>query len=55
MTDLTEQDGDPGRPQQAEDAAPTKRLRLLVVDDHEVVRQGLAALLNRRDGRPAIP
>ena len=50
MTDLTEQDGDPGRPQQAEDAAPIKRLRLLVVDDHEVVRQGLAALLSRRDG-----
>jgi two-component system response regulator DevR len=50
MTDLTEQDGDPGRPQQAEDAAPTKRLRLLVVDDHEVVRQGLASLLSRRDG-----
>jgi DNA-binding NarL/FixJ family response regulator len=25
-------------------------LRLLVVDDHEVVRQGLVALLNRRDG-----
>jgi len=25
-------------------------LRLLVVDDHEVVRQGLVALLDRRDG-----
>ncbi len=28
----------------------TKPLRLLVVDDHEVVRQGLVALLDRRDG-----
>jgi two-component system response regulator DevR len=27
-----------------------KTLRLLVVDDHEVVRQGLVALLDRRDG-----
>ena len=25
-------------------------LRLLFVDDHEVVRQGLAALLDRREG-----
>ena len=25
-----------------------KQLRLLVVDDHEVVRQGLVALLDRR-------
>ena len=29
---------------------PARRLRLLVVDDHEVVRQGLAALLDRRVG-----
>jgi len=29
--------------------APTPVLRLLVVDDHEVVRQGLVALLDRRD------
>jgi DNA-binding NarL/FixJ family response regulator len=29
---------------------PTPLLRLLVVDDHEVVRQGLVALLDRRDG-----
>jgi DNA-binding NarL/FixJ family response regulator len=29
---------------------PTSVLRLLVVDDHEVVRQGLVALLDRRDG-----
>jgi DNA-binding NarL/FixJ family response regulator len=28
----------------------TPLLRLLVVDDHEVVRQGLVALLDRRDG-----
>lgn len=31
------------------DAEPTRPLRLLVVDDHEVVRQGLVALLDRRD------
>jgi DNA-binding NarL/FixJ family response regulator len=29
---------------------PTRTLRLLVVDDHEVVRQGLVALLDRRPG-----
>jgi DNA-binding NarL/FixJ family response regulator len=29
---------------------PTDPLRLLVVDDHEVVRQGLVALLDRRPG-----
>ena len=29
---------------------PAKQLRLLVVDDHEVVRQGLVALLDRRPG-----
>ncbi len=29
---------------------PAATLRLLVVDDHEVVRQGLVALLDRRDG-----
>jgi DNA-binding NarL/FixJ family response regulator len=28
----------------------TNPLRLLIVDDHEVVRQGLVALLDRRDG-----
>ncbi len=32
------------------DATPTAVLRLLVVDDHEVVRQGLVALLGRREG-----
>ena len=30
--------------------ASQRPLRLLVVDDHEVVRQGLVALLDRRDG-----
>ncbi|MEX2012109.1 MAG: response regulator transcription factor, partial [Chloroflexota bacterium] len=30
--------------------SPARALRLLVVDDHEVVRQGLAALLDRREG-----
>jgi two-component system response regulator DevR len=35
----------------AERRSPESRpLRLLLVDDHEVVRQGLAALLDRRDG-----
>jgi two-component system response regulator DevR len=29
---------------------PARALRLLVVDDHEVVRQGLVALLDRRSG-----
>jgi two-component system, NarL family, response regulator DevR len=29
---------------------PPRRLRLLVVDDHEVVRQGLVSLLDRRSG-----
>jgi DNA-binding NarL/FixJ family response regulator len=32
------------------DPAPVKQFRLLVVDDHEVVRQGLVALLDRRPG-----
>ena len=32
------------------DATPNPVLRLLVVDDHEVVRQGLVALIDRRDG-----
>jgi two-component system response regulator DevR len=31
-------------------SSAAKPLRLLVVDDHEVVRQGLVALLDRRDG-----
>ena len=32
------------------EATPARTLRLLVVDDHEVVRQGLVALLDRRPG-----
>jgi two-component system, NarL family, response regulator DevR len=32
------------------ESAPAQTLRLLVVDDHEVVRQGLVALLDRRPG-----
>ena len=32
------------------EAKPARELRLLVVDDHEVVRQGLVALLGRREG-----
>jgi two-component system response regulator DevR len=32
------------------DTTPARTLRLLVVDDHEVVRQGLVALLDRRPG-----
>jgi DNA-binding NarL/FixJ family response regulator len=31
------------------DGSATRPLRLLVVDDHEVVRQGLASLLDRRE------
>ena len=29
---------------------PARMLRLLIVDDHEIVRQGLVALLDRREG-----
>ena len=32
------------------ESPPARTLRLLVVDDHEVVRQGLVALLDRRPG-----
>src|SRR3970282_2079155 len=32
------------------DAGAERPLRLVVVDDHEVVRQGLVALLDRRSG-----
>ena len=32
------------------DTGPARSLRVLVVDDHEVVRQGLVALLDRRPG-----
>ncbi len=40
MTDTTEPATKP---------SPARALRLLVVDDHEVVRRGLAALLDRRE------
>jgi DNA-binding NarL/FixJ family response regulator len=33
-----------------ENEAPASPLRLLVVDDHEVVRQGLVSMLGRREG-----
>jgi DNA-binding NarL/FixJ family response regulator len=34
----------------SEGSAPQQPLRVMIVDDHEVVRQGLVALLGRRDG-----
>src|SRR3954447_4263066 len=37
-----------GRASAAPGAPPANPLRLLVVDDHEVVRQGLVALIDRR-------
>jgi two-component system response regulator DevR len=41
----------PGSGSAAERRPPDSRpLRLLIVDDHEVVRQGLVALLDRREG-----
>ncbi|MEA2027165.1 MAG: response regulator transcription factor, partial [Chloroflexota bacterium] len=49
MTDPTEAQGIPRSPSVGGKSSPSKKLRLLVVDDHEVVRQGLAALLNRRE------
>jgi len=49
MTDPTESKGIPKSPTAGGKSSPVKKLRLLVVDDHEVVRQGLAALLNRRE------
>jgi two-component system response regulator DevR len=38
------------RPESRPEAKPLRVLRLVVVDDHEVVRQGLVALLDRREG-----
>jgi DNA-binding NarL/FixJ family response regulator len=38
------------RVQPMSDESPPRPLRVMVVDDHEVVRQGLVALLSRRDG-----
>ncbi len=37
-----------------EDETPNRPLRIMVVDDHEVVRQGLVALLDRRDGLDVV-
>jgi len=36
------------------DGTPIRPLRLVVVDDHEVVRQGLVSLLDRRDGLQVV-
>ena len=41
---------EPGDRYTVTDTSPARPLRLLVVDDHEVVRQGLVALLDRREG-----
>jgi two-component system response regulator DevR len=46
---LTEQEETMPTSQSDDQATPERPLRLLVVDDHEVVRQGLVALLDRRD------
>ncbi len=46
---MTEQEDSMSTPQNDEQAPPERPLRLLVVDDHEVVRQGLVALLDRRE------
>jgi DNA-binding NarL/FixJ family response regulator len=40
----------PGRPAEARSRDAANPFRLLIVDDHEVVRQGLVALLDRRQG-----
>jgi two-component system, NarL family, response regulator DevR len=40
----------PERDMTMAESPPARTLRLLVVDDHEVVRQGLVALLDRRPG-----
>jgi DNA-binding NarL/FixJ family response regulator len=49
MNDPMERQGIPEKATQSGGAPPAKPLRLLVVDDHEVVRQGLVALLDRRE------
>ena len=46
---MTEQEDTMPTEQNDEHGAPDRPLRILVVDDHEVVRQGLVALLDRRD------
>ncbi len=37
-----------------DDQTPNRPLRIMVVDDHEVVRQGLVALLDRREGLDVV-
>ena len=49
MSDPTEGQGIPGKSTGADETPSAKPLRLLIVDDHEVVRQGLVALLDRRE------
>jgi DNA-binding NarL/FixJ family response regulator len=49
MTEQGPRTIEPGRSGRGPGVEPPKRLRLLVVDDHEVVRQGLVSLLDRRD------
>lgn len=49
MTDPSDTGPHRGRPQPVGTAVPASPLRLLIVDDHEVVRQGLAALLGRHE------
>jgi two-component system, NarL family, response regulator DevR len=44
----------PGRTVAGGGSAGKRPLRLLLVDDHEVVRKGLAALLDRREGFEVI-
>jgi len=46
---MTEQNNVSPTQQESTPAKPERPLRILVVDDHEVVRQGLVALLDRRD------
>ncbi len=46
---MTEQEDKMPTSQTDDQATPERPLRILVVDDHEVVRQGLVALLDRRD------
>ncbi len=46
---MTEQEDKMSTSQTDDQATPERPLRLLVVDDHEVVRQGLVALLDRRE------
>src|SRR5574340_713389 len=43
-----------GGPRIVTDGSATRPLRLVVVDDHEVVRQGLVSLLDRREGLQVV-